>query len=93
MENGANAGRYAVAWVAEGVFTTRSKRNKSQRNLQQGDLILLKNEDAPRSHWPLARILKTFPGSDGRVRVTEVKTPNGILMHPAAKLSLLEAPT
>ena len=44
----------------------------------------------PRSHWPLGRILKTFPGSDGRVRMAEVKTPNGTLMRPAAKLCMLE---
>ena len=67
----------------------RSKWNKEERNLKEGDLILIKN-DAPRSHWPLGRILKTFPGRDGRVRMAEVKTPNGTLMLPAAKLCLLE---
>ena len=72
-------------------LTTRSKWNKEQRNLQVGDLIILKNDDAPRSHWPLGRIVKTFSGSDDRVRMAEVKTPNGILMRPAAKLCLLEA--
>ena len=68
----------------------RSKWNKEERNLKEGDLILIKNDDAPRSHWPLGRILKTFPGRDGRVRMAEVKTPNGTLMRPAAKLCLLE---
>ena len=60
------------------------------RNLQEGDLILLKTDDAPRSHWPLCRVVKTFPGSDGRVCMVEVKTPTGTLMRPAAKLCLLE---
>ena len=80
-------------WRKENLssLTTRSKWNKQQRNLQEGDLILLKNDDAPRSHWPVGRILKTFSGSDSRVRMAEVKTPNGILMQPAAKLCLLEA--
>ena len=68
----------------------RLKWNKEERNLKEGDLILMKNDDAPRSHWPLGRILKTFPGRDGRVRMAEVKTPNGTLMRPAAKLCLLE---
>ena len=72
-------------------LTTRSKWNKEQKNLQEGDLILLNNDDAPRLHWPLGRILKTFLGSDGRVPMAEEKTPNGTLMRPAAKLSLLEA--
>lgn len=64
-------------------LTTQSKWNKEQRNLQEGDLILLKNDDAPRSHWPLGRILKTFSGSDSRVRMAEVKTPNGFLDAPS----------
>ena len=74
-------------------LTTRSKWNKEQRNLQERDLILPKNYDAPRSHWPLGRILKTLPESDGRVHMAEVKTPSGILMRPAANLCLLEAST
>ena len=72
------------------TLTMRSKWNKEQRNLKEGDLILLKSDDVPRSHWPLERILKTFPGSDGRVRMAEVKTPNGTLMRPVAKICMLE---
>ena len=72
------------------TLTMRSKWNKEQRNLKEGDLILLKSDDVPRSHWPLGRILKTFPGSDGRVRMAEVKTPNGTLMRPVAKICMLE---
>ena len=71
-------------------LTVRSKWNQEQRNLQEGDLILLKTDDAPRSHWPLGRDVKTFPGSDGRVRMAEVKTPTRTLMRPDAKLCLLE---
>ena len=71
------------------ALTMRSKWNKEQRTLKE-DLILLKTDDVPRSRWPLGRILKTFPGSDGRVRMAEVKTPNETLMRPAAKLCMLE---
>ncbi|XP_068749391.1 uncharacterized protein [Montipora capricornis] len=52
-----------------------NKENKEQRNLKKADLILLKTDDAPRSHWPLGRVVKTFPGDDGGVRTVEVKTP------------------
>lgn len=55
------------------TLTMRSKWNEEKRNLKEGDLILLKSDDVPRSHWPLGRILKTFLGSDGRVRMAEVK--------------------
>ena len=62
-------------WRKEYLLTLamRSKWNKEQRNLKEGDLILLKTDDALRSHWPLGRILKTIPGSDDRVRMAEVK--------------------
>ena len=58
-------------WRKEYVPTlaVRSKWNKEQRNLKEGDLILLKSDDTQPSHWPLGRILKTFPGSDDRVRM------------------------
>ena len=71
-------------------LAVRPKWYKEQRNLKEGDLILIKNDDAPRSHWPLGRVQKTFPGSDGRVRTAEVKTPSGTLLRPVAKLCLLE---
>ncbi|CAK1580955.1 unnamed protein product [Parnassius mnemosyne] len=28
-------------------------------------------------YWPLARVINTYPGKDGKVRVVEVKTANG----------------
>ena len=70
------------------TLTIRSKWNKEQRNLKEGDLTLLKTDDVPWSHWPLGRILKTFPGSDGIVCMAEVKTSNGTLMRPATKLCM-----
>ena len=70
-------------------LAVRPKWDKEKRNLK-GDVILIKNDDAPRSHWPLGRVKKIFPVSDGRVRTAEVKTPSGTLLRPVAKLCLLE---
>ena len=53
------------------TLTMRSKWNKVKRNLKEGDPVHLKSDDVPRSHRPLGRILKTFPRSDGRVRMAE----------------------
>ena len=71
-------------------LSIRSKWNKEQRNLKEGDLILLKNDVAPRSHWPLGKVVKTFPGDDGRERTVKVMTPNGTLMQLATNICLLE---
>ncbi|CAB4037966.1 uncharacterized protein LOC110239131 [Paramuricea clavata] len=36
------------------------------------------------------RVLRSFPGKDGRVRSAEVKTPSGNYVRPVARLCLLE---
>lgn len=42
------------------------------------------------TQWPLARIVKTYPGNDGTVRVVTVKTNNGSLYtRPAVKIAPL----
>ena len=40
----------------------------------------------------LARVLRVVPGRDGRVRVAEIKTANGVLLRPIVKLCPLEVP-
>ena len=50
----------------------RDKRQFEQLNLQPGDIVLLKEIDSGRTHWPLARILETYPGDDGCVRVVKI---------------------
>lgn len=62
-------------WRQE-YLPTLQKRQKwtvSQRNLQIGDLVLLKDKQVTRNSWPMARVTATFPGKDGRVRKVEVK--------------------
>ena len=38
------------------------------------------------SQWPIARIVKTYPGKDGQVRVVDVRTSSGIYKRPITKL-------
>ncbi|XP_035988362.1 uncharacterized protein LOC118560918 [Fundulus heteroclitus] len=51
----------------------RQKWTVSRRNLQVGDLVLLKDKQVTRNSWPMARVTATFPGKDNRVRKIEVK--------------------
>jgi hypothetical protein len=78
-------------WVREYLPTIqlRHKWIQPSRNLRVGDLVLVIGEVTPRNEWPLGRILETFPGSDGLVRVVRVKTSKNILTRPVAKLCLL----
>lgn len=69
----------------------RNKWLRKQRNLAVGDLVLITEQNVPRGHWLLGRVLKTFPGQDGNVRSVELKTKGSTLVRPIHKLCLLEA--
>ena len=80
-----------VRWRREYLqsLQVRGKWNKEHRNIQVNDLVLVTSEQTIPSHWPLARVTKTFPGTDGLVRATEVKTATSVLQRPVSKLVLL----
>lgn len=71
----------------------RKKWTKSYQNLQEGDIVLLKDNQAARNNWPMAIITKTFPGDDGRVRKAELKTTDQghskTFLRPVSEVVLL----
>ncbi|XP_055308609.1 uncharacterized protein LOC129572631 [Sitodiplosis mosellana] len=75
-------------WRKEYVSTlqTRYKWNKVELNLEVGDLIILKVDNSPPGVWPLARVIETYPGSDGLVRTVKTKTTSSELVRPITKL-------
>lgn len=44
------------------------------RDLQPGDVVLLKESQSPRNEWPMGLVTAAFPSSDGKVRKVEIKT-------------------
>ena len=46
---------------------------------QVGDVIILQDDNLIPLKWPLGRIVEVHPGSDGLVRVVQVKTSAGII--------------
>ena len=79
-------------WLNEYLpsLTFRKKWNYHYRNIETNDLVLLKEDNVPRSHYPLARVIKTYPGKDGVVRTVKVKTPSNTLVRPVGKICLME---
>ncbi len=59
------------------------------RNLQVGDLVVVREDSPITNQWPLARVLMVHPGKDQRVRVATIKTAKGIYKRPIVKLALL----
>ncbi|BES87780.1 Pao retrotransposon peptidase [Nesidiocoris tenuis] len=75
-------------WSAD-YLNTLQQRNKWTRPappLTKDMLVVLKEENAPPLSWRLGRIINTFPGGDGLVRVVEVKTAHGVVRRAAAKV-------
>ncbi len=64
-----------IAWSARYLqsLQERTKWSKPSRNFQPGDVVLLKDEVLKHRGWPLARVLKTYPGDDGLVRAVDLR--------------------
>ncbi|XP_051168417.1 uncharacterized protein LOC127286146 [Leptopilina boulardi] len=79
-------------WSRDYIHTLQ-QRNKwavKKQNLQTNDLVLILDSSLlKRGSWPLGRIIKVFPGSDGLVRSASIRTASGIYTRPIAKLCLL----
>ncbi|XP_048486343.1 uncharacterized protein LOC125490601 [Plutella xylostella] len=67
--------RWQREYVTE--MQQRQKWRIPTRQLQIGDLVLLKEENLPPMSWRLGRITSLFPGKDKVARVAEVKTTHG----------------
>ncbi|XP_071577026.1 uncharacterized protein [Temnothorax nylanderi] len=62
----------------------------SNAPIKVGDIVLVAQDNRKRLDWPLALIIKVFPGKDGIVRVAKVKTATGELVCPIQRLYPLE---
>ncbi|CAD7078688.1 unnamed protein product [Hermetia illucens] len=52
-------------------------------------MVIIKEYNSPVRQWPLARIIRTYKGDDGKVRVTDVQTVTGVWKRPIHKLASL----
>lgn len=62
-------------WKMEYLSTLQGRRKWQWLipNIQVGDLVLLKDQQAERIKWPMGLIVKSVPSDDGKVRMVEVK--------------------
>ena len=79
-------------WLTEylPLLERRQKYQGSTVNFKPGDLVLVKDEQLKRSHWPKTVLRDVFPDKTGLVRRVKVKTANAIMIRDIRKLSLLE---
>ena len=75
-------------WLKEYLpaLQSRQKWLLPKRNLAVGDLVIVVDDDTPRSVWPVARVVDTFAGKDGLVRTVQIKSRNSTLVRPINKV-------
>ena len=78
-------------WSQEYLASLRklTKWQFPSRDLQVGDVVVLREDGLVPTKWQLARVEEVHPGRDGKVRVATIKTPRGIYKRPVTKLALL----
>ncbi len=75
-------------WVREYVVHLQrlAKWSYPQRQIQVGDVVLLKDSEFFVRTWPLARVVEVHPGADGNVRVATVKSGQKLYRRTICKL-------
>lgn len=75
-------------WTQEYISTLqgRLKWYDSNPNLAIGDLVIVEAPNHPPSDWQLGQIIAVHPGKDAVVRTVTVRTQEGTLKKPVAKL-------
>ncbi|XP_075163097.1 uncharacterized protein LOC142235722 [Haematobia irritans] len=82
---------FCIRWKNEYLkeLHKRQKWKTPSENLQEDMLVVVRDENLPPNAWRLGRIVKTFAGSDNRVRVADIRTERGIITRPITKLVIL----
>ncbi|XP_067654071.1 uncharacterized protein [Haliotis asinina] len=78
-------------WKKEYLYSLqeRQKWSTPKRNIELDDIVLIKDENAHRSCWPMERVIKVEPDNQGFVRSVILKTQSTELRRPVHKLVLL----
>lgn len=71
----------------------RTKWNQKQRNFKVNDIVLLVEDDLPRSQWRLARIRGIVESRDGLVRKVQIATGSRTLMERGVHKLILLVPS
>ena len=72
------------------TLTRRTKWLKPSCPVQIDDVVIICDDNMPRSSWPRGRVVAVHPGQDGIVRVVDVKTSTGVFRRPVIKLCVID---
>ena len=72
-------------------LNNKTKWMKKKRNVQVGDIVLVIQPDTKPAHWPMGRVSRAQPASDGLVRRVTVRTGKGEFERPITRIVVLPA--
>ncbi|XP_049459039.1 uncharacterized protein LOC125905190 [Epinephelus fuscoguttatus] len=75
------ANSFRKRWKQKYLTTLQPRRKwtKEQPNLQDGDVVLIKDVQAKRNEWPLGLVVKAIPSSDGKMHKVTAKNLSELL--------------
>ncbi|GFY62449.1 integrase catalytic domain-containing protein [Trichonephila inaurata madagascariensis] len=68
------------------LIQSRLKWRIVQKNLEIGDLVLMRPDNSPPLQWKLGKVREAFPGKGGKARAVRLKTQTSELARQTAKL-------
>ncbi|XP_037931067.1 uncharacterized protein LOC119665886 [Teleopsis dalmanni] len=76
-------------WPAEYLHELQQKVKwtKKQKNLNEGEMVLIADENLPSKQWLIGRVLKVTRDAKGWIRVAVVKIKNGEVRRAIHKLA------
>ena len=79
-------------WLREYVQTLQDRPcwRLARGNLKPGDVVLIRDINAPRGQWPLGVVTETEAGRDGLVRAVSLRTRGKTIRRPVTQLVNLE---
>ncbi|XP_038076118.1 uncharacterized protein LOC119744319 [Patiria miniata] len=85
------ANQFWSRWKTEYLSTLqeRKKWQKAQQNLEVGNIVMMVDDSTPRCQWQLARVVETYPSSDGHIRKVKLQTGRSVFERPIHKVVLL----
>ena len=80
--------RWMQEWLPS--LSSRKKWYKERKDVRIGDVVLVISPDSKRGEWPLGKVIETYPGNDGRVRVVKLRVGKSRFTRSITKICPLE---
>ena len=68
----------------------RQPRLHSKKEPSEGSIIIVKDDNIPRSNWRIGKILRLIASRDSKIRSAEIQLPGNVMTRPLNHLYPLE---